>query len=60
MESIDLSSLSSIGSYVYLYSNTELEVVDLSSLTCVDNYTIEGNDLSEDDQYDLLVQISGC
>jgi len=24
----------------------------------VDDYTIEGNDLSEDDQYELLVQIT--
>jgi len=35
--------------------------VDLSSLDCVDDYTIEGNDLSEDDHYELLVQITnGC
>ena len=40
--------------------NTDLTDVDLPSLYCVSDYTIEGNDLSEDDKYDLLVQLSDC
>ena len=32
--------------------------MDFSSLECVDDYNIEGNDLTEEDQYDLLVQLT--
>ena len=43
---------------VFVEGVLHIDEVDLSSLECVDDYTIEGNDLSEDDHYDLLVQIT--
>jgi hypothetical protein len=41
--------------------NGDLVSVDLTSLTCVDDYTVVGNDLDDDDRRDLLLHIiSGC
>jgi len=41
--------------------NPDLYSIDLSSLTCVSDYTVVGNDLDEDDSRDLLLHIiSGC
>jgi hypothetical protein len=50
-----------LGGTLSIQDNTRLSSVDFSSLTCVNDYTIEGSDLSGDDQYERLVQItSGC
>jgi hypothetical protein len=41
--------------------NPDLYSIDLTSLTCVSDYTVVGNDLDEDDSRDLLLHIiSGC
>ena len=41
--------------------NGDLNDVDLTSLTCVDDFTIVGNDLDDDDARDLKLHItSGC
>ena len=54
-------ALSYLGGNLVLQDDPSLASVDVSSLTCVSDYTIEGHGLSEDDHYDLLVQIpSGC
>ena len=37
--------------------NTDLASIDLTSLTCVDDYTIVGNDMDDDDVRDLLLHI---
>ena len=41
--------------------NGDLGSIDLSSLTCVTDYTVVGNDLDDDDRRDLLLHIiSAC
>ena len=41
--------------------NGDLTSIDLTSLTCVDDYTIVGNDMDDDDVRDLLLHIiSAC
>jgi len=41
--------------------NTDLISIDLTSLTCVSDYTIVGNDMDDDDTRDLLLHIiSDC
>ena len=41
--------------------NGDLASVDLTSLTCVTDYTVVGNDLDDDDRRDLLLHIiSDC
>ena len=41
--------------------NTDLVSIDLTSLTCVSDYTVVGNDLDDDDRRDLLLHIiSDC
>ena len=37
--------------------NSDLASIDLSSLTCVSDYTVVGNDMDEDDSRDLLLHI---
>jgi hypothetical protein len=55
------AAFSDLGGTLSIQDNTRLSSVDFSSLTCVNDYTIEGSDLSGDDQYERLVQItSGC
>ena len=43
---------------LYIQDNSDLTDVDLSSLECVNDFTIEGNDLDEETQYELLVQLT--
>jgi hypothetical protein len=53
--------LASLGSTLTIRDNSDLTDVDLPSLTCVSDFTIESNNLADDDHYDLLVHlISGC
>ena len=53
--------MSSLGGTLTIRDNPDLTGVDLDVLTCVSDFTIEGNDLSDDDHYDLLVHLtSGC
>ena len=53
--------LASLGSTLTIRDNSDLTDVELSLLTCVSDFTIEGNDLADDDHYDLLVALtSGC
>ena len=58
LETFSASSLESLGGTLYIQDNSKLNSVDLSSLFCVDDYTIEGNALTEEDQYDLLVALT--
>ena len=60
LETLSAAALTNLGSALYIQENTVLSTIDLSSLTCVDDYTIEGNDLDKAAQYKLLVQLSGC
>jgi hypothetical protein len=60
LETFSAPLLDNLGSDLNIQENTQLESIDLSSLCGISDFTIEGNDLSEDDQYDLLVQLTGC
>jgi hypothetical protein len=60
MLSFSAPALSSLDGSLTIQDNSDLNSVDLSALSCVSDYTIEGNDLSEDDKYDLLVMLTGC
>ena len=51
----------SLSSSPSIRENGALLTIDLSLLTCVDDYMIEGNGLSEEEKTDLLVQLAaGC
>ena len=60
LEVLSAPLLESLGRSLYVQENPNLESIDLSLLCGISDFTIEGNDLTEDDQYDLLVQLSGC
>ena len=60
LESLYAPVLEDLGDSLYIQENASLSSVDLSLLCGINDFTIEGNDLTEDDQYDLLVQLSGC
>jgi hypothetical protein len=61
LTSFSASLLSSLGSSLTIRDNSDLTDVDFSSLTCISDFTIEGNDLSDESHYDLLVHLtSGC
>ena len=60
LESFSAPLLADLADSLNIQENTQLNAIDLSSLCGIGDFTIEGNDLSEDDQYDLLVQLSGC
>ena len=60
LETFSAPILETLNGNLTIQENSDLFSVDLSSLECVDDYTIEGNDLSEDDKYDLLVLLSDC
>ena len=60
MTTLAAAQLESLESSLTIRDNSDLTDVDLSSLSCVTDFTIEGNNLSEDDKYDLLVLLSDC
>ena len=60
LETFSAPLFDSLGSSLYIQDNTNLTDVDLPNLCGLSDFTIEGNDLSEDDQYDLLVQLTSC
>ena len=60
MESLNAPLLENLGDELNIQENTSLNSIDLTLLCGINDFTIEGNDLSEDDQYDLLVQLTGC
>jgi hypothetical protein len=61
LETLGVPLLSSLGSSLTIRDNPDLTGVDFSALTCVSDFTIEGNDLDDDDHYDLLIHLSsGC
>ena len=58
LESFSAPILDSLGSNLTIRDNPDLTDVDLSSLTCISDFTIEGNDLTEESHYDLLVALT--
>ena len=60
LETFSAPILETLNGSLSIQENTDLNSVDLSSLCGISDFTIEGNDLSEDDQYDLLVQLTSC
>ena len=58
LQSFSAPLLADLADSLNIQENTQLNAIDLSSLVCIDDYTITGNDLSEEDQYDLLVQLT--
>ena len=61
MASLYAPNFNDLAGSLTIRDNGDLASLDLSTLTCVDDYTIVGNDLDDDDRRDLLLHIiSDC
>ena len=61
VESFSAPLFDDLSGSLTIRDNTDLVSIDLTSLTCVSDYTIVGNDMDDDDTRDLLLHIiSDC
>ena len=57
MTSLSAPIFDDLSGSLTIRDNGDLTSIDLTSLTCVDDYTIVGNDMDDDDVRDLLLHI---
>lgn len=61
ISSLSAPNLNDLSGSLTIRDNGDLSSIDLTSLTCVDDFTIVGNDMDDDDTRDLKLHItSGC